>query len=398
MVDAMRGLFVPESDQDFTADPVELFFDLTYVFAFSQIVHMLVVHPDWEHIGKAVLVFLLLWVPWTQLSWSANAIPGNQRSVRLSFLVATVASVPMAAAVDSAFGEGGPLFAFPLAVIHVTALALVLIGLPSGSNEFRSALTYFGPNLVAMVVLIVGAFTEGNSRVALWIISLLIVTAATVRAGHGDWVMRPGHFAERHGLIIIIALGEVIVALGNAVVGQFTDDGGFSASVVLALIAAGVAAGILWWAYFDRFGRAIEYHADEVSGHERVLFARNAYTYAHAPIVLGVILMAVGLEEAGLHPTEPMPAAFGWILWGGLAAFIGGQSIAFYLGFKAVPIERIVSLFVLGAVIVLADDLNAVWLLVVLDVLSIVALAIEHYRVEFRFRHELTDAPAVDPA
>jgi low temperature requirement protein LtrA len=110
----MRGLEVPDRTEDFTADPVELFFDLAFVFAFSQLVHMLIVHPDWEHVGKAAMIFLLLWLPWTQFTWSANAVPGNQRSVRLGFLVATVASVPMGAAVDTAFDGSGALFAFPL--------------------------------------------------------------------------------------------------------------------------------------------------------------------------------------------------------------------------------------------------------------------------------------------
>ena len=130
----MKGLVVPEKTEDYTADPVELFFDLAFVFAFSQIVHMLVVHPDWEHIAKAGLIFLLLWLPWTQFTWAANAVPGNQRSVRLGFLVATAATVPMGAAVETAFDGSGPLFVLPLAVIYLMALSVMLVGIETGDR------------------------------------------------------------------------------------------------------------------------------------------------------------------------------------------------------------------------------------------------------------------------
>ncbi|MGI8793652.1 MAG: low temperature requirement protein A, partial [Acidimicrobiales bacterium] len=197
---------------------------LAFVFAFSQLVHFLIVHPDWEHIGQALLILLLLWLPWTQFTWSANAVPGNQRSIRLAFLVATAASVPMAAAVETALGSSGALFAIPLAVIHLMALAVLVSAHRYGSSDYRSAVRYAWPNFVAMAVLVLGGFLDEGARVTAWIVSLAIVVWSTIRAGDGDWVLRPGHFAERHGLIIIVALGEVIVALGKAVVDR--ADGG----------------------------------------------------------------------------------------------------------------------------------------------------------------------------
>ena len=122
---------------------------------------------------------------------------------------------------------------------------------------------YGVPNFVAMVVLVLGGFFEDGARVAMWIVSILIVVWSTVRAGRGDWVMRPGHFAERHGLIIIVALGEVIVALGNAVAEPLNDGESFSGTAVVALAGTGVAAGILWWSYFDRVQPALEHRAEE---------------------------------------------------------------------------------------------------------------------------------------
>ena len=383
-VGPMKGLAVPEATEDFTADPVELFFDLAFVFAFSQLVHLLIVHPDWEHVGEAALLFVLLWLPWTQFAWSANAVPGNQRSVRLAFLIGTAASVPMAAAVETAFDGSGLLFAVPLAVIHLMALSLMLVGVDTGSSEFRSAVKYGIPNFVAMIVLVVGGFLDDGARVAMWILSVLIVLWSTIHAGRGDWVMRPGHFAERHGLIIIVALGEVIVALGNAVVEPLNDGGGFSASAVIALAATGVAAGILWWSYFDRVQPALEHRAEETEARDRGRFARDAYTYAHAPIVAGVILIAVGLEEAALHPDEALPYPYRMMLLGGVGLFIGGIAIAVYRAFGIIAKERLVAFVVLAAILFAADDLDGVWLIVIIDVLAIAGLAVEHVRIEVR--------------
>lgn len=380
----MKGLVVPEQSEDYSADPVELFFDLAYVFAFSQIVHMLVVHPDWEHVGKAGLIFMLLWLPWTQFTWSANAVPGNQRSVRVAFLVATAATIPMGAAVETAFDGSGLLFALPLAVIYLMALLVMIAGIETGTGAYRSALHYFRPNLVAMTVLVIGAFLENELRYAAWILSILIVIGSTLFAVEGEWVLRPGHFAERHGLIIIIALGEVIVALGRAVAEPLSEGGGFSAEIVVALIATGVAAGLLWWSYFDRVQPALEHRAEELEGKERGRLFRDAYTYAHASIVAGVILIAVGFEEAAVHPTEPLPLAFRAILFGGIGLFVLGVTGAAYRAFRIIPLERVGLLAGAGVVLLMSGDLNAVWLIVLLDVVTLLALAAENYRIEVK--------------
>jgi low temperature requirement protein LtrA len=129
----MRGLLVPDVAEDFTADPVELFFDLAFVFAFSQIVGLLLYEPTWATVRDATLIFLMLWLPWSQFTWSANAVAGNSRPVRLLFLTATAASVPMAASISTAFEQGGALFAIPLAVIFLSALAMLVLGAGVGS-------------------------------------------------------------------------------------------------------------------------------------------------------------------------------------------------------------------------------------------------------------------------
>ncbi|MEP1122367.1 MAG: low temperature requirement protein A [Ilumatobacter sp.] len=381
----MRGIVVPEKTEDFTADPVELFFDLAFVFAFSQLVHLLIVHPDWEHVGKATLIFLLLWAVWSQFSWSANAVPGNQRSVRVGFLVATAASVPMAAAVETAFDDSGLLFAVPLAVIFLMANGVLVSSTERGTAARATTIRYSIPNTIAMITLVAGGIVDGTARYVVWIAAFLVVLWATIKAGQGEWTIRPGHFAERHGLIIIIALGEVIVALGNAVVDPLSEEGGgFAGETVAALAATGIAAGLLWWSYFDRVQPALEHHAEELDSRPRGRFARDGYTYAHMPIVAGVILIAVGIEEAALHPGDPLPLAYRMMLLAGILCFFGGINIGVWRAFRAVARERLIAMAVITGVLALAGSVEAVWLIVVIDVVVIAVLVAEHLRIEVR--------------
>ena len=135
----VKGIELPPVTEDFTADPVELFFDLAYVFAFSQLVGLLVLDPTWAGVGKAALLFGLLWLPWQQLTWAANAISGNGRPVRMLFLVATVVSIPMAAATSTAFEGGGPVFALALTGIMVIGFRMQTMG-TAGSSDYRQVI------------------------------------------------------------------------------------------------------------------------------------------------------------------------------------------------------------------------------------------------------------------
>jgi low temperature requirement protein LtrA len=374
---------LPEREEDFSADPVELFFDLAYVFAFSQLVALILHDPTWNGIGQAALLFVLMWMPWSQFTWSANAVSGNSRSVRLLFLAATAASVPMAASIDTALDGGGLLFAVPLAAIFLAALAVLVSGVDYGSEEYRSSIRYSIPSIVAMGLIVAGGFFDDETRVVIWISGMLVFTAATLRAGSDAWIVRPGHFAERHGLIVIIALGEVIVALGNAVVVELGDRGSVPRSTVIALVASGVLAGLLWWSYFDRVQPAFEHRSESLTGGvERGRFVRDIYTYVHIPIVAGIVLIAVTLEYVTLHPTEPIPDAFRTMGAAGFALYFGGMSIGVYRAFRVVAKERLAVVAVIVAIAVFGGSIDGIVLFIVIDVVIFVALAVEHVRIE----------------
>jgi len=325
----MRGIDVPPREEDFTADPVELFFDLAFVFAFSRLVYLLVHQPDWTGVGEFALLFWLIWLPWTQFTWSANAVSGNNRKVRIAFLIGTVASIPMAASVTTALEDGGFSFAIPLAVILSLGLFTMFAGLERGSAEYASMTMYSIPNLVAVAILIVGAFFDRDVRTLLWVGAVAVVIHGTVRAGNSEWLVRPGHFDERRGLILIVALGEVIVAVGIPVVDELEDGNGLPGRTLTALVAAGTFACLLWWAYFDRVNPALEHrHEAQASVLDSGFFARDVYTYGHLPIIAGIIVIAAALEEIILHPKDVLAVEFRWMLFAGLVLFFGGVAIS----------------------------------------------------------------------
>lgn len=379
----MKGIQVPERTEDFTADPVELFFDLAYVFAFSQLVGLLIDDHSWAAVGRVALLFGLLWLPWQQLTWSANAVSGNGRPVRIIFLVATVVSVPMAASVTTAYDSGGVAFAIAMSLIMLLGFAIQNLSTESGTKYRRAVWLWMTPNLVAIVLLLLGSLAEGPARIWIWLAAAGVVLIAMLLAGQGDWLVRSGHMAERHGLVIIIALGEVIVAIGLPVVAALQDGEGLSGATIVALAASGLFAGLLWWAYFDRISPALEYGNTQVeSDNERGRYTRDVYTWAHAPVVAGVILSAAALEEIALHPTDPVDSAFRLMLVGGLVLILVGMAMAIWRAFRKVATERMVGAAAIAVATAAGGALTGVVLLLIVVAIMAVTLAVEHVRVE----------------
>ncbi len=379
---SVPSIDMPDPDQDFTANPVELFFDLAFVFAFAQLVGKLVTDPTAGGIAEAALLFLMLWLPWIQFTWTANATSGHARPVQIVFLVATAASVPMAASVSTAFGPGGLAFSLSLAVIYGLGLVLLVLGYDDGSAESSSAVRYAAPNLITIVLVVAGGLVDTPARSVLWILGLLVVVAATISAGSGTWVVRPGHFAERHGLIIIVALGEVIVAIATPVLAGLEEGVGVSGEVLTSLSAAGVFAGLLWYGYFDRPQKGFEHKAASLPASERGRFARDVWTYIHAPITAGIILAAAALEEITLHPGDQLPVEFRWMLWIGLGLYLGGIELAVYRAFRRIAIERNIAAFVVAGILLPPIAVSGLTLLIAVDVALFVMLIAEHIRLE----------------
>ena len=310
--------------------------------------------------------------------------------MRALFLVATVVSIPMAASTSTAFAGGGPVFAVALTGIMLIGFRMQTLGITEEISYRTVVYTWIAPSVVAISVLVVGSFYDGTVRLAFWLGTVAIVLWAMFRASDGQWTVRPGHFAERHGLIIIIALGEVIVAIGIPVVAALEKDGSLAVATILALLASGAFAGLLWWAYFDRPSPGLEFSASRLDGQAAGQYIRDVYTWAHAPLVAGIILAAAALEEIALHPRDTVPLEFRAMMASGLFLFLIGVFLAVWRAFRAQARERLVGAIVLAGIVFVGASLEGLVLLTLVVAVMLVVLLIEHRRVErFRLHSEL---------
>jgi low temperature requirement protein LtrA len=281
---------------------LELFFDLVFVFAVTQLVTLL--HGDHTAAGwgRAGIMMWLIWWAWSQYTWAGNAIDLDRRTTRIWMLVATGAMLGAAAAIPAAFDGRGAWFALPYAAVRLVGLALYWYGL-SGDPAHRSALrTYLPIAIISPLLVLAGGMVDDGARIVLWCLAIVIDVASALAAGRGEFHVDAAHFAERHGLIIIIALGESIIATGATA----TDVGLTRYVVALLAVAFGAVAG-LWWTYFDWVHHAAEARLVDESNHRgRSTLARDLFTFGHLPIVAGTVVFAAAIEEALLHPTEPL--------------------------------------------------------------------------------------------
>ncbi len=380
----MRGLVVPDVDEDFTADQVELYFDLAFVFAFAQIVAFLHHEHTLTSIAQAALMFVMIWLAWSQFTWSANALSSSGRFSRLLMLGATIATIPMSASVQTAFDNGGLVFVLSMVTIFIMALGAMMSGAPDIGDLQQSVVRYALPTFGALGVFLIGGFLDGQARVVAWIAATLIFGISLAKAGQNEWVVRPGHFAERHGLILIVALGEVIVAIGIPVVDQLLEGASrLGTTTVAALLLSGALAGLLFWSYFDRVAPALEHKSEETTDRlMRGRLARDAYTVCHLFIVGGVILAAAALEEVTIHPDEPLDAVWRWMLFIGLTSFLLGIVAAVYRAYGMIARERLIAIALLAVLLPVAAGIDGLAVLLLVDIILAGMVVTEHIRIE----------------
>jgi len=296
--------------------PLELFFDLVFVFAITQVTGFVSSDPTWTRLLEGLAILAALWWAWTAYAWLGNTAASDEGAIRVVLLSAMGAMLIASLAVPGAFGDTGLIFGvayFTVRALHIGAYLVVSRGDP----VLRSVVGRLASTLMpAAALLVVAGALEGTPRALCWIAALAIDYGGLVVRGTEGWNVEPAHFSERHGLIIIIALGESIVSLGVGAGGLDLD----AAVITGALLGIAVAAA-MWWAYFDVVALVAERRLRGASARERVLMARDSYTYLHLPMITGIILFAVGVKRTLAHETvhlHPVPAI---ALCGGVALY-----------------------------------------------------------------------------
>jgi len=300
--------------------PLELFFDLVFVFALTQVTGFLAANETGEGLLRGALLFAALWWAWEAYAWLTNTLDPEEGAVRLAVFASTGVMLIVALATPSAFGSEA--LVFGVAYFLVRALHIVLYTIASRDDpELHRAVFRFAPGaVVGPLLIVIAALFDGPAELALWAVALSIdfVSATT---GHGrGWRVSPTHFVERHGLIIIIALGESIVSIGVGAAGLPLD-----APRITAALLGMVVAATLWWAYFDWVIYVSQARISDATGPERAALARDLFSYLHLPMVFGIVLFAFGLHETLPHVNEPLGPIAAVGLCGGLALYMAAH-------------------------------------------------------------------------
>jgi low temperature requirement protein LtrA len=343
---------IREEQEHATVTPLELFFDLVFVFALTQVTAFMADELDWQGILRGGLMLLLLWWAWTGYAWLANVASAEERPIKLAILTGMAAMFVLALSIPEAFDDlpGGLQGPVVLALCYLIFRAMHLVMFMILAREdarLRKQVLRFGFSVVAStVLLLVASQFEGWQQTALWVLALLADYVGTALGGFRGWRLpSPGHFSERHGLIIIVALGESIVAIGLGVAKEPISWVIIAASVLGLLLASA-----LWWAYFDVSALLGEHALVTEPQETRARLARNAYSYAHLPLILGIVLVAFGLKEVLLYVsdsshhslTDPLPTVALAALVGGVAIYLLGHVVFKWLTVHTVSVVRLV--------------------------------------------------------
>jgi low temperature requirement protein LtrA len=352
--------------------PLELFFDLVFVLALTQCTTLMVDHPTWEGIAQAMLVLALLWWAWTGYAWLTSVVDPEEGLVRLALFVSMAALLIAALTVPHAFTDRALEFAIAYGVVRAGHIALFVLA-SREDRQLRQSVSGLAVGTAAGVALLIaGSFFDGTGQAVLWTLALALDMAEPYFFGAEGWKLVPGHFAERHGLVIIVALGESVVALG---VGA---EVGLTVAVAAAAVLGIALVAELWWIYFDIVAIAnVRRLVRAPQGKEQNELARDAYSYLHFPLVAGIVLAAFGLHEALAHAEDPLKEVPAFGLLGGVAIYLLGHVLVRLRGVHTLNRRRFVLALILLALIPAAMELTVLVTLGIVTALLAVLIALE---------------------
>ncbi len=377
---------VPRSEERVT--PLELFFDLVFVLALTQCTALMAVHATWGELARGLLVLALMWWSWVGYAWLTSVVNPEEGAVRFAIFAAMAALLVVALCVPDAFGDSAMLFAVAYTFVRFGQIALMLLASRDDPALRASTNGLAVGTALGCGLLIVGAlFEDDRTQIVIWAVALALDMLEPYLFRSEGWKLRPSHFAERHGLIIIIALGESIVAIG---VGAGHDvDAGVVAAAVLGI----AVAGALWWLYFDIVALVAERRlANAEVGREQNEIARDSFSYLHFPMVAGIVLLALGMKKTLEHVDEPLKTVPAVATLGGAAIYLLAHVAFRWRNVHRFSSARTLTAVVLVALIPVAIEVDAIVTIALVAVLLAALIAYETIRfaeLRDRMRHQL---------
>jgi low temperature requirement protein LtrA len=352
---------------------LELFFDLVFVLAITQCTALMAHHPTWSGMLQGLLVLGVLWWGWVGYAWLTSVVDPEEVAVRLFIFVAMAALLIVSLCVPEAFGGLALTFALAFGVFRAAHIALFMVASADEDALRHSVLGLAASTAAAVTLLIVASFFDGLVQGALWALALFIDMAGPYFFGSEGWRFVPWHFAERHGLIVLIALGESIVAIGIGAGGHLDFGIGAAAVMGVALAAA------LWWIYFDVVALvSAQRLAAAEPGREQNELARDSYSYIHYALVAGIVLTAFGLKTTIGHTDEHLHTVPAFALLGGVTVYLLGLVGLRYRHVQSVNPRRLGLAIVLLLLVPVATAIPAVASLAIVDVLMVGVIVYEH--------------------
>jgi len=314
----------PKELAEHRTTPVELLWDLVFVFAVTEVSSLMSHDLTWGWFARSMLVLALVWWAWSAFVWAANAQNATSGAVRACLLVSTAVIFITGLSVPGAFGSDGTVFAVSYAIVRFLHLALYADASRKGNASWRAIAGFAVTVAIGMALLIAGSFAHGGTRIALWAAAVAIDYAGpawlTRERLRGLQHVAVAHFAERYGLFVIICLGESIVAIG---LGAAAGHPHLGAQLITAVTLALLITIGMWWTYFDRYAATAEERLREHD--DPVLAAADGYSYLHLLIVAGIITFAVGARVLVRHFGVSIPDAPRLALCGGVALYLVGH-------------------------------------------------------------------------
>jgi low temperature requirement protein LtrA len=345
--------------------------------------------PSWEGIARGVLVLGLMWWAWTGYAWLTSVVEPEEGGVRLVIFAAMAGLLVVSLCVPGAFGDEATLFACAYAVVRFSQIGLFLIASRDEPQLRHSVLGLAGGTAVGTGLLLLGSFFEPEAQFAIWSVALALDVAEPYFFGAEGWKLQPSHFAERHGLIVIIALGESIVAIGAGA--SVAVDAG----VVVAATLGIVIASALWWLYFDVVAIVAERRLTQAEvGRVQNEMARDSYSLIHFGMVAGIILGALGLKKTIGDVDSELKLEVATATLGGIALYLLAHVAFRWRNVHTLNRRRLACAALLLALIPLATEVPALVTQAIIATLLVILIAYEVVRYgEFRdrIRHQLAE-------
>jgi low temperature requirement protein LtrA len=367
--------------------PLELFFDLVFVLALTQCTALMAGTPTWEGLAKGVLVLGVMWWSWVGYAWLTSVVDPEEGVVRFAMFGAMAALLVVALSIPEAFDSLALLFACAYAVVRAGQIVLFVVASRDDPPLRHSVVGLAISTAIGLSLLVAASFADGAAQGALWGLALLLDMGGPLIIDSSGWKLAPGHFAERHGLIVIIALGESIVAIGVG------SQAGVDAGVVAAAVLGVVVAAALWWLYFDIVALVAERRlSNAAEGRERNEIARDSFSYLHFPMIAGIVLLALGLKKTLAHVGDPLDLVPAVALLGGTALYLLAHVAFRWRNVHRFSSQRLLCAILLVALIPAAVELPALATVGILATVLAVLIAYETVRfaeLRDRLRHQL---------